>query len=84
MRSNTLHVKKKKVFAKFHSSPESEDLLEDVDEDLPLSKLVQNLWNRGYAIPDEILYAKFDENLAINSEASISDIIFNCVKLRLL
>ncbi|GBM93207.1 hypothetical protein AVEN_143153-1 [Araneus ventricosus] len=63
--------------AGFHSSPESEELLEDDDEDLPLTALAEKLRNRGYAIPDENLYTKIDEDLAINSEASIQDIVSN-------
>ncbi|GBN63436.1 hypothetical protein AVEN_20315-1 [Araneus ventricosus] len=69
--------------AGFHSSPESEDLLEDDDEDLPLTELAEKLRNRGYAIPDENLYTKIDEDLATNSEASIQDIVSN-VLIRML
>ncbi|GBM17265.1 Tigger transposable element-derived protein 4 [Araneus ventricosus] len=58
-------------------SPESEELLEDDDEDLPLTELAEKLRNRGYAIPDENLYTKIDEDLATNSEASIQDIVSN-------
>ncbi|GBM86219.1 hypothetical protein AVEN_255359-1 [Araneus ventricosus] len=63
--------------ARFHSSPESKELLEDDDEDLPLTELAEKLRNRGYAIPDENLYANIDEDLATNSEASIQDIVSN-------
>ncbi|GBN65531.1 hypothetical protein AVEN_180887-1 [Araneus ventricosus] len=63
--------------AGFHSSPESEELLEDNDEDLPLTELAEKLQNRSYAIPDENLYTKIDEDLATNSEASIQDIVSN-------
>ncbi|GBL81919.1 Tigger transposable element-derived protein 4 [Araneus ventricosus] len=65
--------------AGFHSSPESEELLEDDDEDLPLTELAEKLRNRGYAIPDENLYTKIDEDLATNSEASIQDIVSNVI-----
>ncbi|GBN06559.1 Tigger transposable element-derived protein 4 [Araneus ventricosus] len=67
--------------AGFHSSPESEELLEDGDEDLPLTELAEKFRNRGYAIPDENLYAKIDEDLATNSEASIQDIVPNVLNL---
>ncbi|GBN35523.1 Alpha-L-iduronidase [Araneus ventricosus] len=63
--------------AGFHSSPESEELLEDDDEDLPLTELAEKLRNHGYAIPDENLYTKIDEDLATKSEASIQDIVSN-------
>ncbi|GBN57181.1 hypothetical protein AVEN_34122-1 [Araneus ventricosus] len=63
--------------AGFHSSPESEELLEDDDEDLPLTELAEKLRNCGYAIPDENLYTKIDEDLATNSETSIQDIVSN-------
>ncbi|GBN33636.1 Tigger transposable element-derived protein 4 [Araneus ventricosus] len=63
--------------AGFHSSPESEELLEDDDEYLPLTELAEKLRNRSYAIPDENLYTKIDEDLATNSEASIQDIVSN-------
>ncbi|GBM99160.1 hypothetical protein AVEN_115574-1, partial [Araneus ventricosus] len=53
------------------------ELLEDDDEDLPLTELAEKLRNRGYAIPDENLYTKIDEDLATNSEASIQDIVSN-------
>ncbi|GBL87484.1 Tigger transposable element-derived protein 4 [Araneus ventricosus] len=62
-------------YAGFQSYPESEELLEDDDEDLPFTELAEKLQNRGYAIPDEILYAKIDEDLSTNSEASIQDIV---------
>ncbi|GBM58360.1 hypothetical protein AVEN_67358-1 [Araneus ventricosus] len=65
----------------FHSSPESEELLEDDNEDLPLTELAEKLRNGGYAIPDENLYAKIDEDLATNSEASIQDIVSNVLNL---
>ncbi|GBM12243.1 hypothetical protein AVEN_155251-1 [Araneus ventricosus] len=46
--------------AGFHNSPESEELLEDANEYLPLTELSEKLRNRGYAIPDEKSYAKID------------------------
>ncbi|GBL82728.1 hypothetical protein AVEN_263781-1 [Araneus ventricosus] len=69
--------------AGFHSSPESEELLEDDDEDLPLTELAEKLRNRGYAIPNENLYTKIDEDLATNSEASIQDIVSNVLNSRM-
>ncbi|GBM46191.1 hypothetical protein AVEN_270205-1 [Araneus ventricosus] len=67
--------------AVFHSSPESEKLLEDDDEDLSLTELAEKLRNRGCAFPDENLYAKITEDLATNSEASIQDIVSNVLNL---
>ncbi|GBL71850.1 hypothetical protein AVEN_110088-1 [Araneus ventricosus] len=67
--------------AGFHGSPESEELSEDADEDLPLTELAEKLRNRSYAIPDENLHAKIDEDLATNSEASIQDIVSNVLNL---
>ncbi|GBN05316.1 hypothetical protein AVEN_138259-1 [Araneus ventricosus] len=59
----------------------SKELLEDDDEDLSLTELAEKLRNRGYAIPDENLHAKIDEDLATNSEASIQDIVSNVLNL---
>ncbi|GBN20311.1 hypothetical protein AVEN_100940-1 [Araneus ventricosus] len=67
--------------AKFHNSPESEELSEDADEDLPLTELAEKLRNRSYAIPDENLYAKIDEDLATNDEVSIQDIVSHVLNL---
>ncbi|GBN19444.1 hypothetical protein AVEN_95821-1 [Araneus ventricosus] len=38
----------------FHSSPQSEELLEDDDEDLPLTELAEKLRNRGYPFQTKI------------------------------
>ena len=39
------------------------------------------MWNQSYAIPDENLYAKIDEDLATNSETSMQDIVSNVLNL---
>ena len=46
--------------AGFHSFPESEELSEGADADLPLTGLTEKLRNHGYAIPNENVHAKAD------------------------
>lgn len=77
-----MNIEKKKVSTKFYSSPESEELSEDVDDDHHLTEMVQ--WNICYAILGENLYANIDEDLAKNSEASsyFSNVLNLNVELR--
>ncbi|GBM92200.1 hypothetical protein AVEN_58221-1 [Araneus ventricosus] len=67
--------------AGFHSSTEFEELSEEADEDLLLTELAEKLRNRSYSIPDENFYAKIDEDLATDGEASIQDIVSNVLNL---
>ena len=64
----------------FHSSPQSEELLEDGDADIPLTELAK-LLNCDYAIPDENLHAKIYEDLTTNSKALVQDIVSNVLNL---
>lgn len=57
--------------ARFYSSSESEELSEDIDENLPLTELADNLQNWGSAIPDNNLYVKIYQDLVTNSKALI-------------
>ena len=63
--------------AGFHRSPQSEELSEDANTDLSLTEQAEKLRNCSYVIPDENLYAKIDEDLATNSEASMQDFVSN-------
>ena len=67
--------------ARFHSSPESEELMEDPHAAITLIELAEKLQNGSYVIPGENLHVKIGEDFATNSGASIKDIVSNMINL---